>query len=126
MSTKFLSAADVEFAVDAKYDEIEIPEWGGTIRLKSLTAGQAMRQRIDLGKYPDDGMCVILIYSAVNEADEYIYSMDRKDEDKNSPTFGVPLDLIMLRKKSMKVLDRIQRICVALNKEKPAEEVKKV
>lgn len=125
MSTKFLSAADVESAADAKYDIVEVPEWGGSIRLKSLTAGQAMRQRTDLSKYTDDGMCVILIYSAVNEADEYIYSMDRKDDDKDSPTFGVPLDLIMLRKKSMKVLDRIQRVCVALNKEKAPEEVKK-
>ncbi|HMF88741.1 MAG TPA: hypothetical protein VK575_11740 [Gemmatimonadaceae bacterium] len=119
MATKFLSAADVESAADAKYAEVEVPEWGGAIRLKSMTAGQSMKQLADLRKYPDDGMCIILIYSAVNEADEYTYSMDRVDEK------GVPLDLIMLRQKSMHVLDRIQRVCVALNKEKPTEEVKK-
>jgi len=116
---KFLSAADVESAADTKYEEVEVPEWGGTIRLRSMTAGQSMRQLVDLKRFPDDGMCIILMYSAVDENDNLVYSMDRVNEE------GVPFDLIMLRSKSMAVLDRLQRVCVRLNREKSPEETKK-
>jgi hypothetical protein len=38
--TKFLSAEDIFEADDINYDEVPCPEWGGTVRLRSIRGTQ--------------------------------------------------------------------------------------
>ena len=37
---KFLTADEIFEADDTKYDEVECPEWGGTVRLRSIKGTQ--------------------------------------------------------------------------------------
>lgn len=39
-SGKFLSAADILAADDFDYLEVEIPQWGGVLRMRSMTAAE--------------------------------------------------------------------------------------
>jgi hypothetical protein len=40
METKILTAGDILGAQDVQFETVEVPEWGGSVRLRSLTARQ--------------------------------------------------------------------------------------
>jgi len=63
--TKYLNdAASILQAEDFVYDEVDCPEWGGTVRIRSLSGGQRvqLKKAIDAGREDiDETLCVMAI-----------------------------------------------------------------
>lgn len=109
MTQTLLSAAAIKAAKDLSHEIVDVPEWGGGILLQQMNAGEAThfgtvmeRLRSQEGFSSKDGMYMMLIYSARVELDgAYLFTEE---------------DLSDLRKKSIDVLNRLQRIALKLNK----------
>ena len=68
---KLLTSAEMILqAEDFVYDEVDCPEWGGAVRIRSLSGGQ----RVELRKAVDSGR---------NDIDEMLCVMAIVDEDGN-------------------------------------------
>jgi len=103
MSQPLLSASNIVDAEDLKFVDVEVPEWGGTIRLKQMDAKESMAftdEMVTIEKQPL-GMYLMLIRCAVDEQGKKLFT----DED-----------LPRLQAKSVQVLNRLQRIAITLNK----------
>lgn len=54
---KFLNAAEILAKDDAHFEDVEVPEWGGTVRIRSLTADErdafdeSITKLVGSGKY---------------------------------------------------------------------------
>ena len=60
----YLTAAAILQAEDFVYDDVECPEWGGTVRIRSLSGAQrvTLRKAIDNGNdNVDEMLCVMAI-----------------------------------------------------------------
>ena len=59
---KYLTAEDILSVDDFVFDEIECPEWGGTIRIRSLSGGQraTIKKAIDNGSEDIDEMVCVM------------------------------------------------------------------
>lgn len=109
-----LTAAAVLDAADLIVEEVEVPEWPnpgttepGIIRLKQMDAERSAAFTKEVNEHGDDGMFIILAFSAVDEQDNLIFTID---------------DIARLRKKNFRVLSRLQDICLRINKMRPADE----
>ena len=61
---KYLTAEAILQAEDFVYDDVECPEWGGTVRVRSLSGAQrvTLKKAIDAGKDDiDETLCVMCI-----------------------------------------------------------------
>lgn len=61
---KYLTADAILQAEDFIYDDVECPEWGGTVRIRSLSGAQraTLRKAIDNGNEDiDEMLCVMAI-----------------------------------------------------------------
>ena len=65
MGKKYLTSADAILqAEDFVFDEVDCPEWGGTVRIRSLSGGQrvVLRKAVDAGRNDiDEMLCVMAI-----------------------------------------------------------------
>jgi hypothetical protein len=101
-----LNAAQVFDAPDLKEETVEIPEWPnpdgtpGQLRLREMDAATTALMTAAMSGRADDGVSIILIFTAVDTENNLIFTME---------------DLVRLRKKNFRVLDRLQRICLRLN-----------
>jgi len=86
--------------VDQQTEDVEVPEWGGVVRLRTLTAAEAIKFSEGVKKGDDNAAIRILMMSAVNED-------------------GTPMlleeDIPELRKKSLKTIFRLQKAALRLN-----------
>lgn len=109
MTQPLLSASDILDAPDLADDYVSVPEWPipgtkepGVVRLMQLNAEDSMaltREMSDI-KNEDLGMFIVLVRCARNVDGAPIFT----DED-----------IIKLKKKSMKVLNRLQLKALQLN-----------
>lgn len=91
----------VKSAVDVEFRDVDVPEWGGTLRLRTLTAEEAMQFAEGDGKFGHrEAALRVIMLCAIDEKGDRIFS----DED-----------LPMLRKRSMKIILRVQRVAMELN-----------
>ncbi len=99
--SKKLTAAEILGSSDAEQVEIEMPEWGGSVTLRTLSAGEAAEfvalAKADRAEAP----IRMLIMSAVNP-------------DDGSPLF-TQAALEALKKKSLKSVMRLQKAAMRLN-----------
>lgn len=102
MSQPLLSAAAIKSAVDLTEETIEVPEWGGSVRLVQMTAKESgeFTKELRTLQGEESGMFLMLVYSA-------------KDEQGNRVLTGE--DVEELKKKNINVLIRLQRIALRLN-----------
>lgn len=107
MTQPSLSASNVFDAPDLKIHEEPVSEWPdtegkpGLMIFRQMDAEQSKQFADDMnGPLGEDGMFLILIRSAINREGEYIFTIE---------------DLPKLRKKNIRVLNRLQRICLSLN-----------
>lgn len=113
MSQPLLSASAIFGAVDLKEEIVDVPEWGGSIRLVQMTAAESMQltRDMDTKEGADAGIFLMLVYSARNENGERVFTND---------------DIDRLRHKNFNVLDKLQRVALRLNKkDEPAKEALK-
>ena len=92
---KYLNAESILAAEDFKYAEVECPEWGGTVRVRSLSGGQ----RAQITQRVND--------KQLDELDELLTVMACVDED-GSRIF-TNKDIASLKKKSAAVVTRIAK-----------------
>ena len=61
---KYLTAESILAAEDFQYAEVDCPEWGGSVRVRSLSGGQrvTLKKAIDAGRDDiDETICVMAI-----------------------------------------------------------------
>jgi len=102
MSQPLLTAAQIRTAVDLKEETVEVPEWGGSVRLVQMTAAEslAFMKETDTQAGAENGIFLMLSYSARDEAGARVFT---------------PEDVEELKKKNFNVLNTLQRKCIALN-----------
>jgi hypothetical protein len=114
MSQPLLSAADIFAAKDLAEEIVDVPEWGGAVRFVQMSAGETAEFTDSMQASPDatDGMYLIVVYCA---------------KDADGARLFITDDVPALKKKSMEVLNKLQRICLRLNKmgKEGADELKK-
>lgn len=98
--TKVLTAGEILSSVDAQYSEVDCPEWGGIVRLRGLSAEEALEFTAASKKTERDSAALLVVMSVVGEDGRPIFQQT---------------DIPELRRKSMKVLMRLQRAALKLN-----------
>lgn len=117
----FLSAADILKAEDLDYKEVEVPEWGGTIRLRAMSAV--------------DSLIFLVAMEGENkkkQANTRLVAMSVVDENGNK--VFTENQLSALEGKNVRVINRLAEEVLILNgmsakkkdAEKKAEDVKNV
>lgn len=96
--SKFLDASAILAADDFEYEEVDVPEWGGKIRLKPLSAKDAEDFDRQVSKKNGDNNLLsrILATHAVDETGKPLFTMSQLTE---------------LSKKNLIVIKRLVRIC---------------
>lgn len=104
----FLTKEQILAAQDRRYAEVDVPEWGGKIRLQSLDADQTLKHERMLKKSDEKNnpLTSMLAASIVDQDGKLLF--DEKD-------------LIALGKKSPKVLVRLIDEMKKLNKDEKDE-----
>lgn len=106
--TKILSKADILGCHDMRIKTVEVPEWGGSVRLRSLTGAERdafealLVKDIDGKRVPDlaNLRAKLLAATIVDEEDRQIFSAG---------------DIASLGKKSAVALDRVFNVAQRLN-----------
>ena len=101
MGKTYLDARSVLSADDLQYADVDCPEWGGSIRVRGLTAGeQSIIAKKVQAKDTGDLAVNVMIMGCVDENGERIFSKNDKDT---------------LKKKANQVVDRIARKILELS-----------
>lgn len=116
MTQPLLSASNVFDAPDLKIVEESVPEWPNTegapglMIFRQMNAEQSRQFAKDMdSSLGEDGMFLILIRSAVDREGNYVFAAE------DAPPEVVMEAIQKLRKKNMAVMNRLQRVCLALN-----------
>lgn len=100
MGSKILSAAEILAADDLQTVDVEVPEWGGVVRLRSLT-GEEISKIIDAtSQRGADRALQIVALCAIDEKGATLFTSEQ---------------LADLQKKNLKVLLRLQTAAMRLN-----------
>lgn len=102
MSQPLLSAAAIKAAPDRKEEIVEVPEWGGYVRLVQMTAAEsgAFRKELQTLEGDESGMFLMLVYSARNEQNDRIFTVE---------------DVPALKEKNINVLIKLQKKALEIN-----------
>ena len=109
-----LTKDQIAGADDRKSSELEVPEWGGSIKIRSMSGAQAetyIKSAQEISGL--DAVMLLVSFSVVDE--------------KNELMFPSPEDLKVLGEKNMLVMKRVADECIivnGLNQEVVAEELK--
>lgn len=98
--SKYLTAETILNAEDFRYEDVECPEWGGTVRVRSLSGGQrsVITQRAQ-DKATEDLEELLVVMGCVDETGNRIFT--NKDIDKLKKKSNTPISRIS--KKIMKL-----------------------
>jgi len=97
---KFLAAQDVLTVEDIETVVVDVPEWGGSIRLRALNGEEAIEFAESIKGDSKSASARIVVRCAVDENGLRIF----KDADVDT-----------LKKKSMKSLMRLQKVAMQIN-----------
>lgn len=99
---KFLTAAEILEKDDLPVQEIDVPEWGGTLRLRPLTAEEAISYNDTIKSGGDKRHAAVILAGLclVNE--------------DGAPLFSAK-EVQLLAKKSLSALMKIQRVALKIN-----------
>ena len=106
--TKILSKSEILECQDMRIKVVEVPEWGGSVRLRSLTGAErdafeaTLVKEVDGKRVPDmeNLRAKLLAATIVDEDDRQIFT---------------PYDLAALGRKSAVALDRVFSVAQRLN-----------
>lgn len=101
-----LSRGAIIEAGDLKYEEVEVPEWGGSVRVRTLTAAEKdeFDQRWLAAKDRGETLSFRAQYCALCIVDE-----------SGARMFPGPNDPLLLARKSSQAIDRIWAVAQRLN-----------
>lgn len=107
--TKLLSRSEILKADDLPTKDVEVPEWGGTVRVRSMTAAarDALEEAYRQARRDGEPVSLRALYAQACIVDE-----------NGNPVF-VEADIEALGKKSADALDRVYEAIVSLNKLAP-------
>jgi len=97
---KYLTAGEILSAQDIETVDVEVPEWGGTVRLKSLSGEEASRFGEMFEKDKTGASLKILALSAVNEEGERLFS---------------DTEVAQLKRKSLRAILKLQKEALRIN-----------
>ena len=99
---RLLTAEEILGLDDLDYKDIHIPEWKGTVRIRSLSALDALEyfRDVRIPAKKDDAMLLIIIKSVVDVAGNRVFK---------------PAQIDMLRKRNFRVFARLQDEILVLN-----------
>lgn len=101
MKVKILTAADILQADDIRTVDVLTPEWGGAVRIRSLTANEAIEfARSQTNKKENTSAIDIVVLSAIDEDGEKLFTHEQIDA---------------LRKKSFRPIIQIQEKALEIN-----------
>lgn len=103
-----LTKAAILAAQDAQYEDVEVPEWGGTVRIKALTAAERddyealvfLDSKGEPVKRREDIRAKLILFAAINEDGSRMF------EEK---------DIRELSKKSAKPMNRLWSVASRLS-----------
>jgi len=98
-----LTGAAILAASDLETIDLEVPEWGGTIRLRSLTADEAF-DFMDLLNDPVKKKLAAVHLIALSAVD-----------GEGTRLFPTPAEVEQLRRKNIRVFMRLQKALLKLN-----------
>ncbi len=101
MANKVLSADDIFAVADVHVEEVEIPEWGGSVFVRSMTGEEASKFSEMVAKDKTDAMTKAIVLVTVKE-------------DGISPLFTEDA-VSRLRKKSLSALMKLQNRIIKMN-----------
>lgn len=101
--TQILDAEDIGF------QEVEVPDWGGVVRLRTLTGEEAVKFAETTKDKPGESSALLLSLVCVDEDGERIFT---------------PADITALTRKSMRPILLLQKVAMQMNG-LAEEEVKK-
>jgi len=100
---KLLSAAEILSAEDIVTRDVQVDEWGGTVRLRSLAGDEVVKFVQELSDDPaqkNNSAVQIVLLSAVDESGARLFTVDQ---------------LEALRKKSFRAILRLQKVALEIN-----------
>ena len=117
MSQPLLSASAIRDAKDLAEEVVEVPEWGGSIRLVQLNAAESIELTKALATLTgaDNGMFIMIASCARDSEGARVFPMPADQPEVVAET------LALLKTKNMQVLNRLQMVCLRLNKMGGAE-----
>jgi len=105
-----LSATAILSAADLPHEDVAVPEWGGTVRIRTMTSGARddyeQKMLAAKGQTQRNVRAQLVVLCAVDEA--------------GGRLFG-PSDIEALGRKSAKALDRLFDVAIRLNGMGPAD-----
>ena len=121
MTDSFLNKQSILQANDLPIEDVEVPEWGGTVRVKTLTGAERdafedfITQRS--GKKSkittQDARARLVARTVVDEQGNLMFTPDKYEIRRGKRTY-VPGDIPALTKKSAAALDRIFSVAMQL------------
>lgn len=106
---KYLIPSEIMSADDLQPEDVHVPEWGGYVKLRPLTAAEALQFTDAAKKDKENSNLRILVMSAITP--------------EGSPLFTLA-DVKQLQQKSLRAIMRIQRAALRLNGLKEEEVAK--
>lgn len=111
-----LGRAQIDAAVDRKWEDIPVPEWGGEVRVMELTSTD--RGYIEAGLIAAKGQSAELRVDALKSNRERTVALALVDE--NFQRLYSNKDVAKLGEKSGQVIDRLYQVAVRLSGMNPA------
>src|SRR5688572_27230813 len=99
----YLTRADIDAAKDIKVEDLEVPEWGGTVRVRGLTGGQ--RSDIEATMVAINGQRIEIRREALREMRLRVVASSLVDGDGRRMFSDKELNA--LAEKSASAIDRI-------------------
>lgn len=100
MGKKILSAADILAADDMKLVEVDVPEWGGTVYLRPLSALEALELRESDNTDRKHSAMKLTFLCCCNEDGSQMFTNE---------------DVEKLSKKSLSAMLKIQKVAMQIN-----------
>lgn len=113
MAETYLDRGTILAAKDIKTEEVEVPEWGGTVRVRGMTGSERDEFEAEVAELRRGGVEVrrkhfrarLLLKTVVDEGGKALFA---------------PADLEALGGKSVAALDRLVAVAMRLNGIEPA------
>lgn len=99
---KTLTAAEILAAADIRYEVVDIPEWGGRVRLRTLTGDESVKftETVEKNKGKSGGAALIISLAAVDDDGKAIFTEDQ---------------VKALQAKSLRPLNVLQKVIMKMN-----------
>jgi hypothetical protein len=113
MTTRLLTRADILEADDRLYEEVDVPEWGGTVRVRSMEGVERDRFEATIAQISIDEHGKTRVDSRRDNVRALICSMTMVDDE--GVNLFTPPDVLVLGHKSAAALERVFTVAQRLS-----------